>query len=338
MIKRRHFIAAAALMPLLMAPTVSFAQQLKQLTIAYPSPGGLGYFGLYNAIGEGYFAAEGLKIQPQSVNGSGQVIQALLAGQADLGHPGPGPLMSARQRGEDLVYIYNYFTRSQFNLVVPEETPFQKPTDLKGKVIGVGTSDGAEVAFVRSIFDSVGMKEGTDYKFITVGEGGMAVAGFMQKSIDAYASDTAGAATLRLRGVKLRSLTPPEFQAYFGNGYVVTRKYLDANKDTIERFGRALVKGMKFGMDPANRAKTLEHAKIGNPQQLEDMKFADALLDIYYNLTAPLDPAKGYGYNNPAGWEMWQKTLLASGDLKQPLPDLTKAYSNEFVEKWNATK
>jgi NitT/TauT family transport system substrate-binding protein len=35
---------------------------------------------------------------------------------------------------------------------------------------------------------------------------------------------------------------------------------------------------------------------------------------------------------------MWQKTLVASGDLDKPLPDLTKAYSNEFVEKWNSTK
>ena len=97
-------------------------------------------------MGEGYFEEEGLVIQPQSVNGSSQVIQALLAGQAQLGHPGPGPLLNAREGGEDLVYIYNYFTRSQFNLVAArKKSSYQSPTDLKGKVIGVGTSDGAEV-------------------------------------------------------------------------------------------------------------------------------------------------------------------------------------------------
>ncbi|MFC5992093.1 ABC transporter substrate-binding protein [Limoniibacter endophyticus] len=332
--KRRAFLAAACL-PFLIMGGVQ-AQQPTTLTIAYPSPGGLGYFGVYNAIGEGYFEAENIKIQTQSVNGSGQVLQALLAGQAQLGHPGPGPLLNARKNGGDLVYIFNYFTRSQFNLVVPEESEFQSPTDLKGKVIGVGTSDGAEVAFVRSIFDSVGMKEGDDYTFITVGEGGMAVAGFMQKSIDAYASDTAGVATLNLRGVKLRTLTPPEFQSYFGNGYVVTREYLEENKDTLERFGRALVKGIKFGLDPANKDKTLEHAKMGNPQQLEDMKYADALMDVYYSLTTPLNAEKGFGYNNPAAWDKWQATLVSSGDMDKPLPDLTQAYSNEFIEVWNA--
>ena len=83
----------------------------------------------------------------------------------------------------------------------------------------------------------------------------------------------------------------------------------------LERFGRALVKGIKFGIEPANREATLEHAKLGNPQQLEDMEFANALLDVYFNLTAPIDPGKGYGYQDPASWELWQKTLVASGDL-----------------------
>lgn len=324
MLKRREFLGATAAVTLLMTSSFAFAQNTS-LTIALPSPGGLGYFAIYNAMGEGYFEEEGLTVETQSVNGSSQVIQALLAGQAQLGHPGPGPLLNAREGGADLVYIFNYFTRSQFNLVVPESSEYQSPEDLRGKVIGVGTSDGAEVAFVRSIFDSVGMKEGDDYTFVTVGEGGMAVAGFMQEAIDAYASDTAGVATLQLRGVDLRILTPAEFRGYFGNGYVVTREYMDANPDVIERFGRALVKGLHFGADPANLEATLEHAKLGNPQQLEDMDFARALMDVYYDLTAPTDPEKGYGYMNPQAWERWQQTLVSSGDLDAPLPDLTRA-------------
>lgn len=328
-------MAVAAAATLAMSSSALFAQDTT-LTIALPSPGGLGYFAIYNAMGEGYFEEEGLTVETQSVNGSSQVIQAVLAGQAQLGHPGPGPLLNAREGGADLVYIFNYFTRSQFNLVVPEESDYHSPTDLKGKVIGVGTADGAEVAFVRSIFDAEGMQEGEDYTFVTVGEGGMAVAGFMQEAIDAYASDTSGVATLQLRGVDLRVLTPPEFRGYFGNGYVVTREYMDENADVLERFGRALVKGLEFGQDRDNLEATLEHAKLGNPQQLEDMDFARALMGVYYDLTAATDPEKGYGYMDPAAWERWQETLVSSGDLDAPLPDLTQAYSNQFVEAWNA--
>jgi NitT/TauT family transport system substrate-binding protein len=52
----------------------------------------------------------------------------------------------------------------------------------------------------------------------------------------------------------------------------------------------------------------------------------------------PADPSKGWGYQNPADWEAWQKALLASGDLKQALPNLPAAYTNRFVEAWNKPK
>jgi NitT/TauT family transport system substrate-binding protein len=320
MISRRLLLVASTALAALCATLPAQAQDKVELTLALPSPGGLGYFALYNAMANGYFEEEGIVMNPQSVNGSAQVIQALLAGQAQLGHPGPGPTLTARQNGADIVYIYNYFTRSQFNLVTTGDRPYSSPLELKGKTIGVGTSDGAEVAFVRAIFDDVGMKEGEDYKFITVGEGGMAVAGFMQNAIDAYASDTAGVATMQLRGVDLKILTPDKFKGYFGNGYVVTREYLEKNRDVLERFGRALVKGAKFGLDQANEEKTLENARMGNPQQLENMDYARSLMKVYYNLTTA----------------RWEATLVAAGDLKAPLPDLTAAYSNEFVPAWNA--
>lgn len=334
--RRQMLTATVAGISLAAMSWAAHAQEMTKVTVALPSPGGLGYFALYNAIAEGYFAEEGIEVEVQSVNGSAQVLQVLAAGQAEFGHPGPGPLLNAREGGEDIVYIYNYFSSSQFSLVAEAESGFASPEDLKGKVIGVGTADGAEVAFVRSIFDAAGMSEGEDYTFLTVGEGGMAVAGFMQDSIDAYASDTIGQATLRLRGIDLVNLTPPDFKAYFGNGYAVTREYLEANRETIEGFGHAIVRGARFGNDPANKEATLENAKLGNPQQLEDREFASALMDTYLALTAPANPEHGYGYQNPTSWQRWHDTLVESGDLEAPLADLTRAYTNEFVEVWNA--
>jgi NitT/TauT family transport system substrate-binding protein len=48
------------------------------------------------------------------------------------------------------------------------------------------------------------------------------------------------------------------------------------------------------------------------------------------------DQAEGYGYQPPANWETWHNTLVESGGLKAPMTNLTEAYSNEFVETWNA--
>ncbi len=47
-------MAVAAAATLAMSSSAVFAQDTT-LTIALPSPGGLGYFAIYNAMGEGYF-------------------------------------------------------------------------------------------------------------------------------------------------------------------------------------------------------------------------------------------------------------------------------------------
>nr|WP_246504951.1 ABC transporter substrate-binding protein [Microvirga antarctica] len=312
------------------------AQPAKDITVVFPSPGGVGYYPFYVAIGEGYFDKEGLRVRPESVNGSGQVLQMLAAGQAQIGHPGPGPLLAARAAGLDMVFLYNNFAKSQFGLVVKDDSAFKIPDQLKGKKIGVGTADGAEVAFVRAILDDLKMKEGTDYEFLTVGDGGMATAAFMRGDIDAYASGTRDAAILRLRGVPLREITPDKFLAYFGNGYVTTRDFIKKDPEALKGFGRALAKASVFAADPANKAKVLEHAKIGNPQEGEDKAFSGALFEAMKGRVTPADLSNGWGYHHPEQWKLWHAALLASGALKAPLPDLENAYTNQFVKDWNA--
>ena len=73
------------------------------------------------AIGEGYFEEEGLEVSVESINGSGPVLQALSAGQAQFGRPGPGPVLAARSRDVDVVFIYNVAARSNFGVVVQED-------------------------------------------------------------------------------------------------------------------------------------------------------------------------------------------------------------------------
>jgi len=311
------------------------AQDMTRITVAFPHPGAIQHFPIHVAIGEGYFKAEGLDVRVEAVDGSGQVLQALAAGQAQIGHPGVGPTLAARANGVDAVFIYNHFAKSQFGLVVKEEATFKEPSDLKGKIIGVGTADGAEVSFTRTIFDDLGWKEGTDYTFLPVGDGGMATAAFMRGDIDAYAGAFVDSAILTLRGMKLREITPEKYLGFFGNGYVTTREYLDANPKVIEGFGRAIVKAVVFSMDEANTEAVLKHTTAGNPQEGEDRAFGKALLERARARITPTITGKGWGYNHPEQFVMWHDALVKSGSLKAPLPDLDKAYTNQFVEIWN---
>ncbi|MEO9335865.1 ABC transporter substrate-binding protein [Mesorhizobium sp. SB112] len=311
------------------------AQDLKDITVVVPNPSALNNFPLFVALGEGYLKDEGLNVTVEVVNGSASVLQTMVAGQAQIGNPGPGPLLGARARGEDVVFIYNHFPKSVFGLVVKDESEVKEPKDLKGAVIGVGTADGAEVGFTRAIMGEVGLEEGKDYEFLAVGDGGTAVAAFMNNEISAYAAAVSDSAIIQSKGIPLREITPEPALAYFGNGWAVTRAYMTENPKVIEGFGRALVKGVKFGMDPANRAAVLEHAATGNPQEGEDKAFADTLFTAIQERMTPVDKSTPWGFQPPEHWKMWHESLVETGALKAPLDDLNAAYTNDFVKVWN---
>ena len=333
-----RFVAGLGLAAgLVLAPAgMHGAQAAEEITVVIPNPSAINVFPMWVAIGEGYFEEEGLTINVEAVDGSAPVLQAMAAGQAEIGLPGPAPVLAARARGVDVVFIYNHFAQSVFGLVVREEAPYQTPADLKGTTIGVGTADGAEVGFTRAILNDLGMVEGQDYEFLPVGDGGPATAAFERGDIEAYAAAVSDAAILNARGLRVREITPEAYLAYFGNGVAVMRSYMEEHPEVIEAFGRALVRGVEFGMNPANQDKVLEHTTAGNPQEGEDPAFAAALLEAIKGRMTPADPAKGWGYQPPEHWELWHQSQLDSGALSEPLPDLSAAYTNQFVEAWNA--
>ncbi len=328
--------AALALGPF--ALSNAHAQDMKNITVAVPNPSAITWMPLWVAIGQGFMKEEGLNVTVEAVDGSSQVLQALAAGNAQIGAPGPGPVLAARARDTDVVFIYNLYPKSVFGLMVRAESPYKAPADLRKKTIGVGTADGAEVAFTRAILSDAKMKEGADFEFLPVGDGGLAAAAFLRGDIEAYAAAVSDAAIMTSRGLALREITPEQYLAYFGNGIAALRPYIEANPDVIEGFGRAMAKGMRFALDPANKVAVLNNCAAGNPQEGEDRDFAASLLAAVIERMTPTDRYrdKGFGYQPPEHWELWHKSQVNSGALSAPIGDLTVAYSNKFVEAWNA--
>ena len=337
MLTRRFLMKAlAAALPfatLLGAPAT--AQELRQITFVQPSPSAINSFPVFVAIGEGYFEEEGLDVSVEAVNGSASVLQALSAGQAHFGRPGPGPVIAARARDVDAVFIYNVAARSNFGLVVREDSEVQGPEELGGKVIGTGTADGAEVGFARNVMSSFDMRAGEDFTFLTVGDGGPATVAFNSGEMDAYSASTADAAILNQRGMPVRDITPAEFARFFGNGIATMGETIREDRELVEKFGRAFTRAHAFALDDANREAVLEHLKEGNPQEGEDAEFQSALFDAVRSKTIPVDRSRGLGYMPPEVWEEWQASLVDGGEIDAPLDDLEAAYTNEFVDGWN---
>ncbi len=316
--------------------TTAAPAELTKVTVLAPNPSAVIWFSLCTAIYEGYLEEEGIDASFEAVDGSGAVLQAMAAGQAEFGIPGPGPVLAARAAGEDPVAIYNGFAQALFGLVVLEDSAYKVPADLKGDgaptVIGVGTAEGSEVTFVRPILTAAGLEEGVDYEFLPVGDGGPATAAFERGEIEAYAAAVPDMAIIEARGLPLLEITPPEYKTVFGNGYATTQALIDSDPDLVQGFVNGLVKGALFGEANPDAAEA-DCAKM-NPEEATDPELARALLDLSIVVSKPLGGLP-WGTYDPVAWQAWADSLVGDGTLTEA-PDVSSAFTNKFVEAAHA--
>lgn len=311
-------------------------KEMTEVIVLAPNPSAVIWFQLCTAIHQGYLEDEGIDASFEAVDGSGAVLQAMAAGQAQFGIPGPGPVLAARAAGEDPVAIYNGFAQALFGLVVLEDSDYKAPADLKvdGQltVVGVGTAEGSEVTFVRPILKAAGLEEDVDYEFLPVGDGGPATAAFDRGEIEAYAAAVPDMAIIEARGTPLLEITPPEYKTVFGNGYATTQSLIDSDPDLVQGFVNALVKGALFGEANPDDAEA-DCAKM-NPEEATDPDLARALLDLTIVASKPLGGLP-WGTYSPDAWVAWGESLVDDGTLDDT-PDVTAAYTNKYVEAAHA--
>ncbi|MGH9242744.1 MAG: ABC transporter substrate-binding protein [Acidimicrobiales bacterium] len=303
-----------------------------ELTAAIPFPSGVVFYPLYVAQERGYFEEEGLSVTTEPVDGSGQVLQLLLAGQAQIGLPSPGPFMQSVHEGSDLVSVYTLFQSNVFALVTPEDSAIESLADLAGTTVGVGTIEGGETAFVKALLSQeAGLDEG-DYELLAVGDGGTASVGLERGDVAAYAASFPDVAIMRLQGLDLRDLISPEFQSFFDSLVVVERSFLDDNTEAVEGIGRALARATVWGQE--NPEGVMEITEEFFPEEADDAEFTLALLEETQGLFALPEEADGqWGYAVPVAVERYMAFLLDQGELDAPID--TDVFVNDLVDAYN---
>lgn len=306
--------------------------EVTELTAVIPFPSGAVFYPLFVAQERGYLEQEGLSLQVEAVDGSGAVLQQVLAGQAQVGLPSPGPFMSAVQEGATLVSVYTLFQSNVFALVTPQGSEVTGLEDLAGQTIGVGTIEGGETKFVRALLsEAADLSEG-DYELLAVGDGGSALTGLEGGDIVAYAASFADVAIMNLRGMELENLVPGDFQSFFDSLVVMDGAFAEENPEMVAGLGRALAKATVWGLD--NPDGVLDITGEYYPEENEDREFTAALLTETQALFALPDAADGqWGYAVPDAVERYMNFLVEQGELAEPVD--TAIFVNDYVEQYN---
>lgn len=107
------------------------------------------YLPVVVAIEEGFYAAEGLKVESKVVTGGIESAEALISGQADVGTMGDAPTAIVLSRSPNFRLICNQAVGERMHrIVVRNDSGIKTPRDLQGKRVAVQLGSSTHGAFL----------------------------------------------------------------------------------------------------------------------------------------------------------------------------------------------
>lgn len=126
---------------------------------------------LYVANDLDIFSKHGLEVKPIAFSGGAKIIQALAAGELDIGFTGTVPLVQANAQGLKIQAITGGAVQSTVNayqaLVVAENSDITTPKQLEGKTIGINAFRSIDHAFTLMWLEKNGVNIDT-IKFVEI--------------------------------------------------------------------------------------------------------------------------------------------------------------------------
>ena len=226
---------------------------------------------------KGFFKAKGIDISLIPGAGGADAIRNLLSGQADIAFTDPASFFIAIDKGEKLRAIYDIYPQNIFNLVSLKSKNITKPSDLKGKRIGVYSLASGTRQNLQILLHQAGLTE-DDVTIVVTGL--LNFLPLMQGQVDATAATDTGLLVGKQKG--LGDVNVMEVKNYVNissDFFVVREETYQQKKDVLKRLLQAYQDSaewmmrspqeaaklaVKYALDGQNEAVNLEVVKLRN--------------------------------------------------------------------------
>ena len=284
------------------------------------------FAGIYVAEQEGYYADENLKVRIDPVDLDNQVtLNYILNGENDIGIGAAEEMIIARSQGKPVKAVAVIFKLNPLTYISLKKTGIKSPNDFIGKTVALSPGQGTylyeammgQLGIDRSQINEVEMTTFDIFECLNTAD-----------VCSHYATN--GLARANYEGTDAAAIWPSDYGVpFYADVIFTTDDFIKQHPDVVERFVRATIKGWHKAIeDPelATEATLKYDPKLNKGFQLEAMKISIPLIDTGQD---------HIGYMRPEIWQEMYDILLKQGLIDKPV-DLSKVYTNEFVEKANS--
>ncbi len=248
---------------------------------------------------QGFFAAQGIKVDTKEIPQSSTLLQGLTTGQLNVVMTTPDTSM---------ITVNNSFA------------------DLKGKTLGVGQRDSTYALLAERMLLANGLKS-SDYQFFSVASEPDRYASMQSGKLDGafvgpprnFQAVTDGFHSL---GLVAQYLQHDEF-----NGFVVNTPWATQNRSTVVGFLRAVSQADKWLADPANRDSAIDqfqgYVKL-------DRGLAVQSYDLMITKLHAFPPDMKI---DPAAHQEWIDSFVERGVFTKPAPPLSKFIDESYLQE-----
>ncbi len=321
------------------APTPPSSKPKEKLSFVYaasslPSSGAAVWIGKEL----GYFDEEGIDIEIlTAAGGTGQVVQMIAAGQADVGAPSPEAILLPVSKGDNLPlkYFYLWARKTIFDVGLPPASTVKSYADLKGKTIGTDTIGGAMQIFAEAGLREAKVDPAKDVTWLAVGNGAAAAEALKTGKVDAMAQADVRWGLMNSLGYTFDYLPRPALgERLFGSAFVGRDEWIQKNPTLAAKFIRSVTKATIFGIENPDAAIKL-HWKMYPESKPRGVDEAEALRQerlIYQartrNVVFDGPQPHPWGLFSDDSWRAMIEYLGLGDKIKDP----TAFYTNDVVK------
>jgi len=283
------------------------------------------------AQGAGFYKEEHLRVTVSRVKSSLDAQQACSSGQFDICPIGIEPLITNYDKGVRLKMFLTRAAKFTYVYAVLDDSPIRSLADLKGKNIGVHSSDGASATAATESGLKVAGVEPYEYKLVTIGKDNDAIEALVSGKVDAAALPYYEFIPYIIAGRKLRIFPHPALENVTNSGYAISPAVLATKGGPVKRFSRAIVKSallIRYNPQAAGRAILIALDKPFNDADL-NRKTAELIAWEAY-LPAGDPDSNRIGALGPEGIQDYIELMKSAAVVANP-PPATALVTNEFV-------